>query len=81
MAAKNKRRPGDFDFHVALVAHVEANTKARAWAEECLAYRAEGNAGKARAAEKKAKFWLRKALALEARAAHGKPQGGRSEQE
>jgi len=28
MAAKNKRRPGDFDFHQALGAHIEANAKA-----------------------------------------------------
>ena len=75
MAAKNKRR--DLDFHVALTAHVEASTKAHAWAEQCLAYRAEGNTAKARAAENKAKSWLRKALALEARATLGKPEGGR----
>jgi hypothetical protein len=78
MAAENKRRPNGFDFHVALVAHIDANSNANAWAKQCLAYRAEGNAAKARAAENKAKFWSRKALALEARATRGKPTGGRS---
>lgn len=81
MAAKYRRTPFGLGMHEAVAAHVEANGKAHAWAEQCLAYRAAGNSAKAKAAGNKAKFWLRKALALEARAAHRKPAGGRAADE
>jgi hypothetical protein len=77
MAAKNKR-PAIRDFHKALGAHIGANRRTHEWAEKCLVYRQAGKTAQAKAAEQKARHWLRKVMVFEARAATGKPQGGRS---
>jgi hypothetical protein len=77
MAAKNKTRRSGFDIRAAVVAHVEASSRAREWAAKCFAFREAGKTAHAKAAEKKARHWLLKALNLETRAARAKAQGGR----
>lgn len=78
MAAKNKRRPTQFDMQQAFAAHLEASRKAHAWAEKSIALRQAGKAAQAKIAENNAKAWLRKMLTIEEQAGQGKPQGGRA---
>jgi hypothetical protein len=77
MPAKNKQRPALPDVQGTFAAHIEASRIAHEWAAKCLAYRESGKRAHAKAAEKKARHWLLKAMVLEARAARGKPLGGR----